>query len=363
MIDLPKFKIGNLEINLIQGGMGVGISGKNLASAVANCGGAGIIASVGLGLLKKYPGNYVEANKSALRDEIRAAKKMSNGVIGVNIMYASTDYADLIEVAAEEHVDLILSGAGIARDLPKLVGKNTICLAPIISDARVARIITRSWKKYDKIPDAFVVEGPKAGGHLGFGHEDLINKTAPTLEEIAKEVIEFANDPEMFDKPVPVVVAGGVYTGKDIAHFQNLGAAGVQMATRFVTTLECDANDRFKRKYIDATEEDLKIIKSPVGMPGRAINNPFLEKVMHGDRIKFRCSFHCLKPCNPKESPFCIAKALVGARQGEFDEGFAFAGANAYRATKDSCLDDSGEFITVATLMQRLSDEYNATTP
>jgi nitronate monooxygenase len=363
MIDLPKFKIGNLEINLIQGGMGVGISGKNLASAVANCGGAGIIASVGLGLLKKYPGNYVEANKSALRDEIRAARKMSNGVIGVNIMYASTDYADLIEVAAEENVDLILSGAGIARDLPKLVGKDTICLAPIISDARVARIITKSWKKYGKVPDAFVVEGPKAGGHLGFGHEDLVNNTAPTLEEIAKEVIKFANDPEMFDKPVPVVVAGGVYTGKDILHFQELGAAGVQMATRFVTTLECDADDRFKRKYIDAIEEDLKIIKSPVGMPGRAINNPFLEKVMDGDRIQFRCSFHCLKPCNPKESPFCIAKALVGARQGEFDEGFAFAGANAYRATKDSCFDESGKFITVETLMQRLSDEYNAPTP
>ena len=196
---------------------------------------------------------------------------------------------------------------------------------------------------------------------MGFGHDDLVNNTSPSLEEIAKEVIDFANDPSNFAKPVPVVVAGGVYTGKDIAHYQKLGAAGVQMATRFVTTLECDANDRFKRKYIDSLERRSENHKKPLwGLPGRAINNLFLEKVMHGDRIQFKCSFHCLKPCDPKKSLFCIAKALVGARQGEFDEGFAFAGANAYRATKDSCLDELGNFITVKTLMQRLSDEYNA---
>ena len=360
MIDLPKFRIGNLEINLIQGGMGVGISGKNLASAVANCGGAGIIASVALGLLKDYPNSYNEANQNALRDEIRAARQMSNGVIGVNIMYALTDYEELVEVAVKENIDLIISGAGIAKNLPRLVGENHISLVPIVSDKRVAKIITRAWSKYGKVPDAFIVEGPEAGGHLGFGYDDLVNNTSLRLEEIAKDVIDFANDPGNFDRQVPVVVAGGIYTGKDIAHYRELGAAGVQMATRFVTTHECDADDRFKQAYLDTTEEDMVIIKSPVGMPGRAIRNSFLERVMNEEKIEFKCNFNCLKSCKPEESSYCIAKALVGAQRGDFKEGFAFAGANAYRCTRDSCLDESGNFITVETLMQRLSDEYHS---
>ena len=360
MIALPKFQVGNFKINLIQGGMGVGISGKNLASAVANCDGAGIISSVGLGLLKNYPGSYIEANKNALRDEIRSARSMSNGVIGVNIMYASTDYKDLVEVASNEDINLIIVGAGIAKDLPKLVGNGHISLVPIVSDKRVAKIITKSWSKYGKIPDAFIVEGPEAGGHLGFGHDDLVKNTAPKLEEIAKDIINFANNPNNFDKPVPVIVAGGIYTGKDIADYQKLGAAGVQMATRFVTTLECDAHDNFKQKYLDTTKEDLKIIESPVGMPGRAIWNSFLEKTLNGEKIKFKCNFHCLKPCNPQKSHYCIANALVKAQKGDFKQGFAFSGANAYRCTKDSCLDKSGNFITVETLMQRISDEYNS---
>ena len=237
MINLPKFKIGNLEINLILGGMGVGVSGQNLTSAVANCGGAGIIASVGLGLLKDYSGNYIGANREALRDEIRAARQMSNGFIGVNIMYALSDYEDLVEVAVKESIDAIISGAGIAKDLPTLVEKynvrgNYIILVPIVSDVRLARLITKAWRKQGKVPDAFIVEGPEAGGHLAFKHDNLIYNTAPTLEDIAKEVIDFANDPSNFDKPVPVIVAGGIYTGQDIAHYLELGAAGVQMATR-----------------------------------------------------------------------------------------------------------------------------------
>lgn len=360
MIDLPKFRIGNLEINLIQGGMGVGISGKNLASAVANCGGAGIIASVGLGELKNYPGSYTEANQNALRDEIRVAREMSHGVIGVNIMYALTDYKYLVEAAVKDNIDLIIFGAGIARDLPELVGDKPISLVPIVSDVRVARIITMAWSKYGKVPDAFIVEGPEAGGHLGFKYDDLVNNTSPRLEEITRDVISFANDPSNFDKQVPVIAAGGIYTGKDIAHYQKLGATGVQMATRFVTTLECDANDLFKQEYLNATKEDIQIIKSPVGMPGRAIRNSFLERVMDGEEIEFRCNFKCLKTCKPKESPYCIAEALVGAQQGDFNKGFAFAGANAYRATPESCLDAEGSFITVETLMQRLSDEYHS---
>ena len=359
MIDLPKFRIGNLEINLIQGGMGVGISGKNLASAVANCGGAGIIASVGLGGLKNYPGNYIEANQNALRDEIRATRQMSNGVIGVNMMYALTDYEDLIKVAVEEDVDLIISGAGIDKNLPKLVGKNHISLVPIVSNRRTAEIITRAWSKQGKVPDAFIVEGPEAGGHLGFSYEKLINGTAPSLEVITKDVIGFANNPDNFRNSVPVVVAGGIYTGKDIVYYHKIGAAGVQMATRFVTTCECDANNLFKQTYLDANKEDIVIIKSPVGMPGRAIKNSFLKKVIDGEKVDFNCRYNCLKTCKPKESPYCIADALVGAQRGNFNEGFAFAGANAYWATSESCLDAEKNFITVKTLMQRLSDEYH----
>jgi nitronate monooxygenase len=358
MIDLPKFHIGELEINLIQGGMGVGVSGKNLTSAVAECGGAGIIASVGLGILKNYSGYHVDADKAALRDEIRAARKKSNGVIGVNIMRASSSYEGLVEVASEEDVDLIICGAGIANNLPKLIGSSKVKLAPIVSDVRVAKIITRSWDRFDKVPDAFIVEGPDAGGHLGFKHDDLVNGTCYNLEEIAKKVIDFANT--NFDKPVPVIVAGGIYTGGDISKYLKLGAAGVQMATRFVTTQECDAADEFKLSYVNAAAEDIQIIKSPVGMPGRAIMNPFLERVRDGENAKFKCTSKCLSSCSPKKSPYCIADALVNAQRGDLDKGFTFAGVNAYRATRENCLDGAGKFITVRTLMERLSSEYHS---
>jgi len=358
MINLPKFKIGNVEINLIQGGMGVVISGENLASAVANCGGAGIIASVGIGGAKHYLGEYAEANATALKDEIRTARRKSEGVIGVNVMYALSDHDSLIRAAVEEGVDLIISGAGIAKNLPKTVGDNDVNLVAIVNGVRVAKVITKTWKKYSKIPDAFIVEGPEAGGHLAYNYEDLINGTAPKLEDIAREVIEFANT--QFDNPVPVIVAGGIYTGQDIRKARSWGAAGVQMATRFVTTLECDADDGFKQMYVGANEEDLVIIQSPVGMPGRAIRTPFLDRVMDGEKIAFGCGYQCLKTCKLNESPYCIAEALDGAQQGDFNKGFAFAGANAYRATPETCLDANGKFITVETLMRNISDEYNS---
>jgi len=361
-IDLPKLNVGKLEFNLIQGGMGVGISGQRLASAVANCGGAGIIAAVGLGILKDFPGKYTEANMAALQDEIKKARQNSDGVIGVNIMHALTDYKQMVGAAVEAGIDLIISGAGLSNNLPTLVGDADVVLVPIVSDVRVARIITKYWRRQNhKIPDAFIVEGPKAGGHLGYKYEDLVEGNVKDLDTIASEVIEFANDPKKFDEPVPVIVAGGIYTGQDIAHYRKLGAAGVQMGTRFVTTLECDAHDNFKQEYIRATEDDIVLIRSPVNFPGRAIKNEFLEKVMKGDKIDFRCKYKCLEPCKASESPYCIAKALVGAQKGDFTEGFAFAGANAYLATPETCLDESGKFfITVETLMERISAEYHS---
>jgi nitronate monooxygenase len=359
MVNLPKFKVGNLEMNLIQGGMGVGISGSGLAGAVANEGGAGIIASVGLGALKDYSGNYVENNQEGLRDEIRAARKKSNGIIGVNIMHALSDYESLVQTAVEENVDMIISGAGIPRDLPSHVKEKDIKLIPIVSSAKYTALICKAWERQGHLPDAIIVEGPKAGGHLGYSYEDLIYNTVASLERITMEVIDIANK---FDRPIPVIAAGGIYDGKDIAYFtQKIGATGVQMATRFVPTLECDAHRDFKQKYLDAKEEDIIIIKSPVGLPGRAIKNDFLEKLQRGEREEFRCPYKCLKTCGRKEAPYCIANALVEAREGNFKRGYAFCGANVYRCTPETCLDKSGQFISVKTLMQRLSDEYNAT--
>ncbi|MEA3329471.1 MAG: nitronate monooxygenase [Nanoarchaeota archaeon] len=360
MDDLPRFKIGNLEINLIQGGMGVGISLRNLASAVANCGGAGTIASVGIGSLKGYEKSYIKSNQDAFRDEIRATRSMSKGVIGVNVMYALTDYENLVNVAVEENVDFISSGAGMVKNLPKLVGNKDICLIPIVSDIRGASMITRAWKRYGKVPDAIIVEGPDAGGHLGFKYEDLVNNTAPSLEKIAKEVIDFANDSKNFRNPVPVILAGGIYTGQDIGEAYEWGAKGVQMATRFVTTHECDASNKFKLAYLNSHKEDIQIIKSPVGMPGRAIINPFLREIRGGEKTEINCEYNCLKTCNPSKSPYCIANALVNAQRGKLEKGFAFAGKKAYRATPETCLDKEGNFITVETLMQRISDEYHS---
>ncbi len=376
MIDLPKFKIGNLgktlEVNIIQGGMGVGISLSGLASAVANCGGAGIIASVGLGPLKsyleKYGRDYIKANQVALRDEIREARKKSDGVIGVNIMHALSDYVSLVKTSVEENVDLIISGAGIPRDLPKYLNGKDIKLIPIVSSARYSNLICTAWSKPGHAPNAIIVEGPKAGGHLAFKREQLDNPkyVENTLETIVKEVVEQSKEFSRLHnlREIPVIAAGGIYTGQDIKKALSWGAKGVQMATRFVCTDECDAHNNFKQAYLDANAEDLTIIKSPVGLPGRVIKNEFVEKIQAmektGEKYKFPCGFKCLKTCDFKKAPYCIANALVEAQQGDFSRGFAFAGTNAYKCTPETCLDKNGKFISVKTLTQRLSDEYNS---
>ena len=356
MDNLPGFCIGDLEIKtpIFQGGMGVGVSGKNLASAVANEGGVGLIASVGLGVLKGYSGSYSEANANALRDEIRGAREKSDGIIGVNVMHALTDFEQQIRVCDEERVDFIVSGAGIPRDLPKHLDNKNTRLVPIVSSARYATLIIRAWEKLGHRPDAIVIEGPLAGGHLGFKHEELVNGTTQSLEQITDEVLDIVGD------KIPVVVAGGIYTGADIYKALQRGASGVQMGTRFVTTAECDAARAFKEEYLRATKDDIVLIKSPVGLPGRAISNDFLKRIAGGERIKISCGYGCLKTCKPGESPYCIANALVEANRGEFTRGYAFAGANAWRATPETCLDSDGNFIPVKTLVGRLKAEYAA---
>lgn len=352
---IKKLKIGNLiaKIPIIQGGMGVGISMSSLAASVANEGGIGVIAAAGIGMMYKTKGkmNIQEANIAALRQEIRTARKNSNGILGVNIMTALSDFSDMVKTAIEEGIDIIFSGAGLPLNLPKLLdGNKKTKLVPIVSSGRAASLITRRWiDKYNYIPDAFVVEGPKAGGHLGFGKEQIFKKEF-SLENLIKDVVEKLKIFEKkHNKKIPVIAAGGIYEGKDIHKFMKLGAAGVQMGTRFVTTEECDADIAFKNSYIDCKKEDVVIIDSPVGMPGRAIRNPFINAIINGRKHPLKCPFHCIKSCDITNSPYCIALALTNAKNGKMNNGFAFAGSNAYRADK---------IISVKELFKKLINEY-----
>lgn len=356
---LKKLQIGNLvaKLPIIQGGMGVGISMSSLATSVANEGGIGVIAAAGIGMMRKTAGglSLKEANIEALRQEIRQAREKTKGILGVNIMTALTDFSDMVRASVEEGIDIIFSGSGLPLNLPEFLDKNSRTkLVPIVSSGRAAALITKRWtEKYDYVPDAFVVEGPKAGGHLGFKRSQ-IDKKEFSLETIVKDVINKLKDFEIkFSRKIPVIAAGGIYEGTDIHKFLELGADGVQMGTRFVTTEECDADIEFKNTYLNCKEEDVVIIDSPVGLPGRAIRNSFINKVRSGEKQPLKCPFHCIRSCNITSSPYCIALALTNAKNGKLHNGFAFAGANAYRADK---------IISVKELFKNLITEYKSAT-
>lgn len=340
MVKLPDLNIGGLKINppIIQGGMGVRISLSSLASAVANEGAVGTIASVGISARKSHRAveGYKLADITELTAEIRKAKMLTSGIIAVNVMVALTDSPTHIKTAVNEGVDLIFSGAGLPMNLPEFVKGSKTRICPIVSSGRAAAIICKNWiRKYNYVPDGIIVEGPLAGGHLGFSFKELENEAAmPKLEDLVVDVIKVAQKyGSEQKKKIPVIAAGGIYDGRDIARMLKLGASGVQMATRFVCTHECDANEKFKQAYITARKEDMSIIHSPVGLPGRAIRNEFLVKTEQGE-VKFNCFYLCLKTCNPQKSPYCIADALINAAEGNLDKGFVFAGANAYRLQK-----------------------------
>lgn len=351
---MKALKIGSLSIAVpvVQGGMGVGISLSGLASAVANEGGVGVISSAGLGLLyRNFSENFLEASIFGLKEEIRKAREKTLGVIGVNVMVAMTNYVDMIKTSISEKIDIIIAGAGLPLDLPSFLKKDSITkLIPIVSSARAAKIICEKWKaNYDYLPDAVIVEGPKAGGHLGFKEEQLGDNNY-SLENLVPEIVnELKPFEEKYNQTIPLIAAGGIYTGEDIHNIMNLGASGVQMATRFVTTDECDASQAFKQAYIDAAEKDIEIIKSPVGMPGRAIFSSFIQKVRDGRKQPKKCPFKCIKTCDITKSPYCIIIALINALKGNFENGFAFAGSNAFRATKIS---------SVKEVFQSLIKEY-----
>lgn len=334
---MKSFFIGSMEIKtpIIQGGMGVGISLSGLASAVANEGGIGVISSAGLGLLyPKGKGTYAEKCMIGLKEEIRKARIKTKGIIGVNVMVALSNYADMLRTAVNEKVDVIFSGAGLPLDLPSFLTPGSVTkLVPIVSSSRAAQIICDKWlKNYNYLPDAIVVEGPKAGGHLGFKKEQLQDQNF-ALETLVPAIVAVASNYKK-QKQIPVIAAGGISTGEDIAHFMELGASGVQMGSIFVTTRECDASETFKDVYIHSKSDDVLIIESPVGMPGRAINGEFIHNVNDGLEKPKKCSFHCIKTCDYTKSSYCIIKALYNAAKGNMKKGYAFAGSNAFLADK-----------------------------
>lgn len=335
-----KLVIGDLvaKIPVIQGGMGVGVSLSRLAGNVAKCGGVGIISTAQIGFREpEFAKNPIECNLNAIKKEIAKAKEIAAGIgiIGVNIMVATKRYEDYVKAAVKAGAELIISGAGLPMNLPELTEGSSTKIAPIVSSRKAFEVISKYWKKkYNKLPDLVVIEGPKAGGHLGFDLDELKTTTDEMYDEEIKDIIGSVRTLEAENKThIPVAVAGGVYDRKDFDHCMELGADAVQIATRFVTTEECDASDAYKQAYIDAKKEDIVIIKSPVGMPGRAIRNEFIKRVEAGERFINSCK-QCIKMCKPDVIPFCITDALVNAVEGRINEGLVFCGSNAYRADK-----------------------------
>ena len=325
----------SLTVPLIQGGMGVGVSLGNLAGHVAKCGAMGVISTAHPGYKEDdFESNHRQANIRALKKEILKAQKLSQGkgLVAINAMVALKDYEELINAALESKVDAIISGAGLPLRLPELVKDHDVLIAPIVSSGKACKVIIKHWlKKYQRTPDFIVIEGSQAGGHLGFKKEQIQDQHY-ALEALIPEVVMIASSYKE-QKQIPVIAAGGISTGEDIAHFMELGASGVQMGSIFVTTLECDASETFKEVYIHSKSEDVLIIESPVGMPGRAIDGEFIHNVNNGLERPKSCSFHCIKTC---DYTYCIIKALYNAARGNMKKGYAFAGSNAFLAEKIS---------------------------
>lgn len=351
---MKALKIGdlNIPVPIIQGGMGVCVSMSGLASAVANEGGVGVISAVGIGMSEPdYRTNLRQSNKVALRKEIRKAREKSKGVIGVNIMMAVSDFEEMLKVAIEELIDIAFVGAGLPlKNIANLLEGTKTKFVPKVSSSRAAKIIFHHWsEKFGRVPDAIVVEGPLAGGHLGYTKNDLVNNESD-LATIVKQTI---NEISVFEQKhgieIPVIAGGGIYTGKDMYDIMQLGAKGVKIGTRFVTTYECDVAEQFKQNYINCKEEDITIIDSPVGLPGRVITNDFVKQIQQGMQKPVKCPWKCLRTCDFNTVQFCIAEALYNASKGDFEQGFSFAGSKAYLAEK---------IISVKETINQIINEY-----
>lgn len=338
-MELKPLNMGGLiaRVPIVQGGMGVGVSLSNLAGSVAALGGVGVLSAAQIGYLEEdYNRNPVQTNLQAIGKYVKKAREIANGgVIGINIMVATKFYEEYVKAAVQAGVDIIISGAGLPSKLPELVGNTQTKMAPIVSSIKSSRVICKFWDKhYNKTPDMVVIEGPLAGGHLGFSMEQLETMTPEQFDKEVVGIIQVVEEyRKKYEKEIPVVVAGGVYERADMEHYLALGADGVQIGTRFVTTYECDAADQYKQAYIHAQKEDIRIVKSPVGMPGRAVSNEFIKKT-ETETFKLGVCHQCISTCNQKDIPYCIAEALIHAAKGEVENGLVFCGSNAYRATK-----------------------------
>ncbi|MCI9340840.1 MAG: nitronate monooxygenase [Dorea sp.] len=347
-MNIHPLKIGNTEarVPVIQGGMGVGVSLGSLAGAVAKEGGIGVISAAQIGFREPdFDTNTKEANLRAIKKEYEKARTIApEGVIGFNLMVAMRHYEEYVRAAIDAGADIIISGAGLPMDLPRIAGESKVLLAPIISTEKSARVILKYWgKRYRRMPDLLVIEGPKAGGHLGFTKEQLLeygeehgtDRACGAYDEEVMRILGAVREyEELFDCKIPTALGGGIENRSQAAHAFSLGVDAIQAATRFVTTEECDADIRYKEAYIRADKEDIVIVKSPVGMPGRAIMNPFMKRVMAGEQIPHTPCHRCLHKCNPAEIPYCITDALIHAAKGETDDALLFCGAYAYKAKR-----------------------------
>ena len=327
-----------LKIPLIQGGMGVGVSLERLAGAVAKCGGIGCISTADCGYREEdFLKKPEEANLRALKKEIQKAKEISQGLglVAINAMVATQQYASAVKTAVESGIDAVISGAGLPLDLPEFVPEGKALIAPIVSSDRAFKVIAKSWERnYHRFPDFIVLEGPKAGGHLGFKEKELLEGTCQSVTEILKNLVEAVKPyEEAIGRRIPIFAAGGIWDKADIEEVQDLGAAGVQMATRFIATEECDASQAYKDTLINADPEEVRIIHSPVGMPGRAVATPLIKRLEAIGRIPPTHCSRCIKTCNPSQVPYCITKALIEAVKGNYEEGLFFTGSNIGKLT------------------------------
>ncbi|WP_352401162.1 nitronate monooxygenase [Anaerotignum sp.] len=338
MNKLKGVRIGDLEIKvpIIQGGMGIGISLWRLAGAVAAQGGIGVISAAQPGFLKEnFAKEPLKANLEALADNIKKAKEASKGgIIGVNIMRVCRNYDQYVKCCVESGADVIISGAGLPLELPELLKGTKVKFAPIVSSLRATQLMFKRWdKKCERVSDFVIIEGPKAGGHLGFTAEEAQDLSNEEYDQEVVKIVDYVNSFEEKYGHIPVFFAGGVYDRADIDRYLSLGCSGVQMATRFVATEECDADVAYKQAYVDAKKEDVMIVKSPVGLPGRAIRNSFTKERQTSRQPVERC-FGCIETCDPATTHYCISRALMQAALGEREDSLLFCGENVWRVDK-----------------------------